>query len=221
MKNVNRSYDDKAHFIGRISLIIGYAGMLLFPLSLIICYGIKVPVKEALSGIAQILLLMLPVSISEFLSIAPMIGSSAMYIMVLTGNFTNLKIPSSVAAMESVGLDPTDYTEESDVISTIAMATSTIVSEIIILIGVILLVPLSGVLGSESLAPAFENIVPALFGALGAGMIAKHLKIAVVPFVLGVILLSFKWFPSALVMPVLVLFGVIATRILYKKNLLK
>lgn len=221
MKDSYKSYDDRAHFIGRISLIVGYAGMLLFPLALIFCFGIKVPVKEVASGIFQIILLMLPVSISEFFSIAPMIGSSAMYIMVLTGNFTNLKIPSSVAAMESVGLDPTDYTEESDIISTIAMATSTIVSEIIILLGVLLLIPLSGILSSQTLAPAFENIVPALFGALGAGMISKHLKIAIVPFVMGILLLSFKWFPSALVMPVLVLFGVITTRILYKKNLLK
>lgn len=221
MKKTNRSYDDRAHFIGRISLIVGYGGMLLFPISLIVCYGITVPTKEALSGIIQILTLMLPVSISEFLSIAPMIGSSAMYIMVLTGNFTNLKIPSSIAAMESVGLDPTDFTDESDVISTIAMATSTIISEVIILIGVILLVPLSGILSSPALTPAFENIVPALFGALGMGMISKNLKIAIVPFLFGILLLSIKWFPSALVMPILVLLGVISTRILYKMKLLK
>lgn len=221
MNNESKKYDDRAHLFGRISLIVGYLGMLLFPASLIFIYGIKVPVKETLNGISQILMLMIPVSLSEFLSIAPMIGSSAMYIMVLTGNFTNLKIPSSMAAMEAVGLDPTDYTEESDVISTIAMSVSAIVSELIILFGVILLVPLSGVLESETLAPAFNNIVPALFGALGAGMISKNVKIAVVPFLLGILLLSIKAFPSALAMPVLILFGIIATRLLYKKKLLK
>lgn len=221
MNNEKKRYDDRAHLFGRISLIIGYIGMLMLPVSLVFYYGIKIPVKAVLGGIFQIVVLMLPVSISEFLSIAPMIGSSAMYIMVLSGNFTNLKIPSSMAAMESVGLDPTDNTEESDVISTIAMSISTIVSEIIIVLGVILLVPLSGVLNNESLAPAFNNIVPALFGALGAGMISKNLKIAVVPFILGIILLSIGKFPSALVMPFLILFGVIATRVLFNKKLLK
>ena len=161
---------------------------------------------------------MIPVSLSEFLSIAPMIGTSAMYIMVLTGNYTNLKIPASIAAMEAVGLDPAFYTDESDVISTLSMAVSAIVSIVIIALGVVLLVPLSGLLNNPVLAPAFDNIVPALFGALGIGMISKYFKLAIVPFVLGVVLLRTGIINSALVLPILILVGVLCARLMYRKN---
>ena len=221
MQKSNRSYDDRAHRFGRVSLAAGALGTLLFPALLILYFKIPVNWSNVGMGVGSIIMLMLPVSISEFLSIAPMIGTSAMYMMILTGNYTNLKIPSSISAMEAVGLDPANYTEESDVISTIAMATSTMVSEIIIVAGVILMVPLSGPLSSPILAPAFNNIIPALFGALGVGMISKNPKLAVVPFLLGILLLKTAWIPSALVMPILILAGIGAARILYKKNLVK
>ncbi|QOR35127.1 hypothetical protein IMX26_16975 [Clostridium sp. 'deep sea'] len=216
-----KSYDDKAHSFGRLSLTLGFIGTLLFPLTLIFIFDVPVSIPHIIKGAGSILMLMLPVSLSEFLSIAPIIGTSAMYIMVLTGNFTNLKIPSSISAMESVGLDPSNYTEESDIVSTIAMATSTIVSEIIIVLGVLLMIPLSKPLANPVLQPAFSNIIPALFGALGVGMISKNPKLAIVPFTLGFVLLKFELIPSAIVMPILILFGVITSRIMYKQNWLK
>jgi hypothetical protein len=212
------SFDDKAHRFGRISLTLGFFGTLLFPAVLIFYFKIPVSIPNILKGAASIVTLMIPISLSEFLSIAPIIGTSAMYIMVLTGNFTNLKIPSSISAMESVGLDPSNYTEESDVISTIAMATSTIVSEIIILIGVLLIIPLAKPLANPILAPAFANIIPALFGALGVGMISKSPKLAIVPFIAGFVFLKTGMVPSYFLLPALILLGVISSRILYKKK---
>lgn len=219
--NNKKSYDDRAHSFGRFSLTLGFLGTLLFPAVLILYFKIPVSIPQILKGASSIVMLMIPLSLSEFLSIAPIIGTSAMYIMVLTGNFTNLKIPSSISAMESVGLDPANYTDESDVISTIAMATSTIVSEIIIFIGVLLIIPLAKPLANPILAPAFTNIIPALFGALGVGMISKNPKLAIVPFVLGFILLKTQVIPSYFLLPALILFGVIASRIMYKKKWIK
>lgn len=220
LSSVN-TYDEKAHRFGRLSILAGAAGTLLFPILLIVYFKVPVVWPNILSAVGSIMTLMIPVSLSEFLSIAPMIGTSAMYMMILTGNYTNLKIPSSISAMEAVGLDPANYTEESDVISTIAMGASTIVSEIIIVIGVILLVPLSGPLSSPALAPAFNNIVPALFGALGVGMISKNPKLAVVPFLLGIVLLKTEILPSALVMPLLILVGIVTSWVMYKKKWVK
>ena len=215
------TYEERAHRFGRLSLIIGWLATLLFPILLIVVYDVPVNWSFVLAGAASILILMIPVGLSEFLSIAPMIGPSAMYIMVLTGNFTNLKIPSSIAAMEAVGLDPANYTDESDVISTLAMAVSAIVSIVVIAIGVIAIVPLTTVLNNPVLMPAFENIVPALFGALGVSMIGKHYRLALVPFVLGIILLGSSVVNSALVLPILVLVGILSARFMYKKNWVK
>lgn len=221
MKKKNMSYDEWAHWFGKLSLTVGMCATIIFPALLILVFHVPVDWSFVLAGAGNILLLMIPVSLSEFLSIAPMIGTSAMYIMVLTGNYTNLKIPASIAAMEAVGLDPANYTDESDVISTLSMAVSAMVSIIIIAIGVIALVPLSGVLSNPVLAPAFDNIVPALFGALGIGMISKYFKLAIVPFILGVVLLRTGIINSALVLPILILVGVLCARLMYKKNWVK
>ena len=55
---------------------------------------------------------------------------------------------------------------------------------LLIVVGVILLVPLQPILQTEELLPAFNNVVPALFGALGLKYFIKSPKIAVIPLVL-------------------------------------
>ncbi|MGN0981062.1 MAG: hypothetical protein ACI4PT_12135 [Candidatus Avoscillospira sp.] len=216
----NMSYDEKAHRFGRMSLIVGTLATTIFALLLIFVFHVPVNGKAILSGIGSIMVLMIPTSLTEFLSLSPMIGTSAMYIMVLTGNYSNLKIPASIAAMESVGLDPANYTEESDVISTISMAVSAVTSILVIIIGVLLFVPLQPVLSSPVLKPAFDNVVSALFGALGVSMIAKNYKLGAVPFVLGIVLLKLG-LGTSLTMPILILAGVLTARIMYKKNWVK
>lgn len=216
----NLSYDEKAHRFGRLSLVVGTVATTIFALLLIFVFHVPVNGKAILSGIGSIMVLMIPTSLTEFLSLSPMIGTSAMYIMVLTGNYSNLKIPASIAAMESVGLDPANYTEESDVISTISMAVSAVTSIVVIIIGVLLFVPLQPILSAPVLKPAFDNVVSALFGALGVSMIAKNYKLGAVPFVLGIVLLKLG-LGTSLTMPVLILVGVLTARIMYKKNWVK
>ena len=58
----------------------------------------------------------------------------------------------------------------------------------VIALGVLLLIPLEPVLSSPVLAPAFNNVVPALFGALAYQYFRKGLKIAVVPLVVMTVL---------------------------------
>ena len=72
-------------------------------------------------------------------------------------------------------------TAEHEIISTISIATSAIVTTLVIVVGVVLLVPLQPVLSNEALLPAFNNVVPALFGALGLKYFSKSPKIAVIP----------------------------------------
>ena len=85
-------------------------------------------------------------------------------------------------AQDIAGTEP--GSAESEIISTISVATSAIVTMLVIVAGVVLLVPLQPVLQNEMLLPAFNNVVPALFGALGLKYFAKSPKIAVIPLVL-------------------------------------
>ena len=82
-------------------------------------------------------------------------------------------------------------TAESEIVSTISVATSAIVTTLVIVVGVVLLVPLQPVLQNEMLLPAFNNVVPALFGALGLKYFAKAPKIAAIPLLLITLLCIF------------------------------
>ena len=114
--------------------------------------------------------------------VGAMLGVGGSYLSFITGNVTNMKIPCAMNAQDIAGTE--SGTAESEIISTISVATSAIVTMLVIVVGVVLLVPLQPVLQNEMLLPAFNNVVPALFGALGLKYFAKSPKIAVIPLVL-------------------------------------
>ena len=93
-----------------------------------------------------------------------MLGAGGSYLGFITGNMSNLKVPLALNAMESMGVKAD--TEEGDVVSTIVIAVSSIVTVLIIVIFVVLMVPLSPIFTRPALQPAFSNVVPALFGGL-------------------------------------------------------
>jgi hypothetical protein len=118
-----------------------------------------------------------------------MLGAGGSYLAFITGNLINMKIPCALNARDIVGTEA--GTPENEIVSTISVATSAIVTTIVIVAGVVLLVPLQPVLQNEALLPAFNNVVPALFGALGIKYFLKSPKIAVIPLVLMSLLCIF------------------------------
>jgi len=170
------------HRIGRIMLISAVILLVALPFVTGMIYGVMPDLKGFLSGFAKVGMIYIPVAIVEFLVYAPMLGVGGSYLSFLTGNVTNMKIP---CVMNSKDIANTEVgTVEHEIISTISVATSAIVTTLVIVVGVVMLVPLQPVLQSEVLLPAFNNVVPALFGALGLKYFAKSPQIAVVPVVL-------------------------------------
>lgn len=121
-------------------------------------------------------------SIAEFLIYTPMLGAGGGYLAFITGNLINMKIPCAVNARDMVGAKT--GTPENEIISTISIATSSLVTILVLALGVLLMVPLQPVLQSEVLQPAFENVVPALFGAMAYKYYRKNMKIAALPLIL-------------------------------------
>ena len=76
-------------------------------------------------------------------------------------------------------------TPENEVISTLSVATSSLVTVVVLALGVALLVPLQPILENPALTPAFDNVVPALFGALGLKYFLKGKKFAAIPLVVA------------------------------------
>ena len=107
-----------------------------------------------------------------------------------------MKIPCAVNARDMVGAKT--GTPENEIISTISIATSSLVTILVLALGVLLMVPLQPVLQSEVLQPAFENVVPALFGAMAYKYYRKNMKIAALPLILMSLLFNFGTVPDRL-----------------------
>lgn len=175
-------FNNKLHRLGRITLVLAVVFLVALPFVFGAVYGVAPDMGGFLGGFAKVGIIYIPVAIVEFLVYTPMLGVGGSYLSFITGNVTNMKIPCVMNSKEIAGT--TDGTPEHEIISTISVATSAIVTTLVIAVGVILMVPLQPVLQNPVLLPAFNNVVPALFGALGLKYFIKSPRIAVVPLVL-------------------------------------
>ena len=172
-------FNNGLHRIGRIMLILGTILLVGVPFVMGALNGVTPDIPGFLAGFANVGIVYVPVAIVEFLVYAPMLGVGGSYLSFITGNVTNMKIP---CAMNARDIAKTEVgTPENEIVSTISVATSGIVTTLVIVIGVILLVPLQPVLAAPVLQPAFDNVVAALFGALALKYFSKSPQIALVP----------------------------------------
>ena len=222
-KNEKLSYMDSVHRDGTIWNLGMMALLLLFPVLVWILFKDATPDWK---GVALGLIATAPmywaVGVVEVITFIPMLGAGGSYLSFVTGNISNLKLPCAINALENAEADP--KSEEGEIVSTIAIAVSSIVTTVIVALGVLLIVPLEPILSNPVLTPAFDQMLPALFGALGVALISKNWKIAIAPIALMLILFIFV--PAldsgmvGIMVPVGVIFTIVTSRIMYKKNLL-
>lgn len=218
----NLSYMDSVHRDGRIWNITVMILLLLFPVAVAIAFGVMPDWSALAMGLLATAPMYWAVGAIETVTFVPMLGAGGSYLSFVTGNISNLKLPCALNALEQNEVSANS--EEGEVISTIAIATSSIVTTLIIVIGVLLIAPLTPILSAPALQPAFEQILPALFGGLGVAFVSKNWKIAVAPVFLMLIL--FVFVPAldsstvGIMVPVSALFTIVVARILYKKGML-
>ena len=213
---------ESVHQSGRTWGIIVALVLLCFPVVLSIVFNSAPDFGVLLKGIVATAPMYWAVGIVEIFTYVPMLGAGGTYLSFVTGNISNLKLPCAIDAMERAGVKASD--EEGEVISTIAIAVSSIVTTLIIIVGVICIVPLTPVLESPILVPAFDMILPALFGGLAVVFVSKNLKLSIAPIVLMLALFIFVPALDASTVGIMVPVGVLITvayaRILYKKGVL-
>lgn len=214
------NYIDKMHRWGRIWAVITCGVILAFPFVLAILFGEWPDFGTFINGLYPIALTFWPVGIIEVLTYTPMLGVGGTYLGFVTGNLSSLKVPCALDSMEKA--DVKADSPEGEVISTISIATSSIMTILIIFLGVLLLSVFSGFFESPALAYAFDNVLPALFGALGVVYMSRYFKIAVLPMTLMVLLFIFvPYLDSGMVgimIPVSMIITLIYSRILYNKE---
>jgi len=216
------TYIDSVHRDGRIWNIGVMLLLLAFPITVAVLFGASPDWGALAMGLVATAPMYWAVGLIETFTFVPMLGAGGSYLSFVTGNISNLKLPCALNALEQN--DVSASSEEGELISTIAIATSSIVTTVIILIGVICIVPLTPILEAPVLEPAFAQMLPALFGGLGVVFVSKNWKIAIAPVVLMLILFIFVPALNAgtvgIMVPVSVLFTIGVSRVLYKKGVL-
>ncbi len=186
-------FNIKLHRIGRIWNVIGLSLLILVPIVAMIYYDVTPDFRVVLDGgMISIILVNFLSCLAEPIMYAPILGTNGEYLAFITGNLANLKIPCVVKAHEIV---PTEQgSEEHELVSTIAVAVSSLVT-IIVIAAVVLAIIITNAAASASggkslidiinenpfLTPAFGCVVYALFGSLGGKYIVKNPKMALIP----------------------------------------
>ena len=176
-----QAYNARTHVLGRVISVITLVLLVGAPFVIGIYLGAMPDLGAVSRGFFSVGLVWMVSSIAEFLIYTPMLGAGGGYLAFITGNLINMKIPCAVNARDIV--DAKTVTAENEIISTLSIATSSLVTILVLALGVLLLVPLQPILQSEALQPAFSNVVPALFGAMAYKYFRKNMKIALAPLI--------------------------------------
>ncbi len=215
---MQKDYFDRVHRWGILWNFGAILILLCVPIAICVHFGVW-PEGSALVNIMPKLMgLYWVTAIVEVITYVPLLGPGGAYLSFVTGNISNLKLPCGLKAMQQAKVRAN--TEEGEVITTIAIAVSSIVTTVIIAVGVLAFGPYLGLLTEGTLAPAFDYVLPALFGALAAGYILKHWKVMIAPLVAGVLFLYFvdPTMGAGTLMFITIVVAVISVLVLNKMN---
>lgn len=175
-------YLESTHRFGRITSAITLVLLLGAPFVMGLYLNAMPDLGAFARGFLSIGIVYFVSSVAEYLIYVPMLGAGGSYLAFITGNLINMKIPCAVNARDIVGAK--SGTAENEIISTLSIATSSLVTIVVLALGVMLLIPLQPLLQSPTLQPAFDNVVPALFGAMAYKYYRGNMKIAIFPLVI-------------------------------------
>lgn len=186
------SYLNTTHTLGRILTAAVLVLLLAAPFVIGVYLGALPNIPAAMKAFVGVGLVYFISGIVEYLIYVPMLGAGGSYLAFITGNLINMKIPCAINARDIVGVK--SGTPENEIIATLSIATSSLVTIVVLALGVLLMIPLQPILQSPTLQPAFENVVPALFGAMACKYYRANRVVALI--VLGVMSLLFVLVPS-------------------------
>ena len=160
-----------AHRWGRIGTLIALIYMISVPF-IVLSYFDCVPAMSSVFNLATfgILAIYIPVGISEALSYTPLMGASS-YLGFITGNIMNLKLPCAVNALKLTGKQAN--TPEGDVVTSIAVAASSIMTVAILTVAALLIRLISPIFELPAVQTMSSYLLPALFGSMTLGLFAS------------------------------------------------
>ena len=216
---MNKTYFDKIHRYGRVSCLLSLVFFLCIPLAISLHFNVWPELSVIGKGLASLIIFFVT-GVVEVVAYSPMLGAGGTYLSFVSGNIMNLKMPCAINAMENAKVKAN--TEEGEVITTIAIAASTITTTIIIAVFVLIFAlnpSFSTLMSSETFAPAFQQVTYTIFGSLAASYFVKHWKISIFPIIAVTILLLFVDPGIGVLIPIGVVLAMIGAHIMYKMKL--
>ena len=213
-----RSYNDTNHFYGRIFLAIAIIIIVAIPVVMAIALNVQPEYLVILKSFIPLIVFIVGGFI-EVITYSPLLGTNGTYLAFFTGNLVNLKVPCAVNARELAGVK--HGSAEGEIVSTISVATSTIVTTVIIALGVLFFATLESqfhILSNETLTPAFGSAFTALFAALGYKYFSKDPLLLPIPFTLALILAFAFNLGSSIILPICMIPSALFAIAIYKKQ---
>lgn len=159
------------HRWGRVGTLIALVYMIALPFVVLGVYGCIPSAGEVFNlGTISILLIYIPVGISESISYTPILGCSS-YLAFITGNIMNLKLPVAANAMNLTKKRPN--TPEGEAVASVAIAVSSVITVAILTLATILASVISPVFELPAVKTASNYLLPALFGSMALGLFAS------------------------------------------------
>ena len=218
MMKKTRSYIDSVHFYGRIWCLLALVVMLLVPTLMSLHLKAWPDLGVVGKAFGATAILFYPTAVVEVIAYAPLLGAGGTYLSFLTGNIVNLKLPCALNAMENAKVKANS--EEGEVISTISIAASAIVTTLIIAAFVLIFAfnpRFTALMQSETLAPAFKQVTYSIFGAIAATYFVKHWKLSIFPLAMvSLLLLFFGSIQIGILIFIGVIFSLLGAQAMYK-----
>ena len=173
-KNTNITMDPFqawCHRWGRIGTLLALVYMVSLPFIFLSVYDCIPSLGEVFNvATIGILAIYIPVGFSEALSYTPLMGTSS-YLGFITGNIMNLKLPCAVNALKIAGKEAN--TPEGDVVASIGVAASSIMTVAILTVAALLVNLISPVFELPAVKTMSNYLLPALFGSMTLGLFAS------------------------------------------------
>jgi hypothetical protein len=218
---MNNDFDMSVNRLGRVSSIIALIIMSMPPVYVTWAMGISIDASKVLAALFNVAVVFIPICIIENISYYPVLGAGGVYLSCITGNIMNMKLPAAVSGMTIAGVEP--GSKEGEVISILCVAMSSITTAAIVFIGMLGIGFLVPYLQTPFLKPGFDNIMPALMGALAVPFSLKDFKTSLTPVIVSIVL-CITLGPTVVqrnqsyIMPCVMLLAVAAAYVLHKQK---
>lgn len=180
--NTSEAYFKKIHRIGRLLSALAILSMFVPVIGISLVFKIKMEWGPASTAMVQVLMIFGLIGFTEFVSFSPILGAGGSYLTHITGNVTTMKLPCATTAMRVFNVQP--GTREADIVTILSVGISSIMSTLICALGMVIINILYPVLSNPVLSPGFNNMVPALIGAMSAPYLIKNPRMTSLPLVL-------------------------------------